>query len=174
MFRSARQSINISQEAAAFSLHIGSRTLNDYEKHKTVPPPDVVLGMSRLYEKPEMTQKYCKDYCSIGQAYSYEILNAINDDVPTVLMKLMTEMDEARESLNQLMKLAINKKCRDDFGPEEWLDFVKHLDQFMDVEHNLEVLKISIGSWCDVSEIVSYHNNKCIQKGYIKKEKAAM
>lgn len=174
MFRSAREIVGISQEAAAFQLHIGHRTLCDYEKHKTVPPPDVVLGMSRVYDKPEMTQVYCRQYCAIGQAYSYEILNSINSDVSSVLIKLMTELDEAKEALMKMMQLAINKKSRDDFNPEELAELIKYLDQFMDVEHNFEVLKISVSSWLDISEVVKYHNNKCMQKGYIKKEKAAM
>lgn len=171
MYRGAREAAGLSREEASFRLHIGSRTLSNYESGETTPPPDVALAMSREYRVPWMTQLYCKEHCAIGHAYSYDVLNNINLDPPTVLLKLLGEMKEAEEVLNQMMLITVNKNRREDFTPEEWTQFINCLQEFFDVEHCIETFKISLGRWCDVSELIHNHNQKCWQRGYIKKEK---
>ncbi|QNB45868.1 helix-turn-helix domain-containing protein [Thermanaerosceptrum fracticalcis] len=171
MYRIAREAARISRDAAADALHIGCRTLADYESGKTMPPPDVVLGMSRLYKVPWLTQIYCRENCAIGAAYSYEVLNNINQDPVSVLLKLMGEMSEAQEVLQRMMILTINKNRREDFTPDEWDTFVTYLQEFFDVEHCIETFKIALGRWCDVAELIHQHNQKCWARGYIKKRK---
>lgn len=172
MYRDARDALGLSRDEAAFRLHIGSRTLVDYEAGKTVPPPDVVLGMSKLYRLPWLTQIYCKEHCAIGEAYSYEVLNGVNLDPASVLVKLSGEMEEAQAVLSEMFKIAVNKNSRSDFSDREWTSFIKCLHEFFDVEHNIECLKISLGSWCDVSELIKEHNEKCWQRKYVVKEKS--
>jgi hypothetical protein len=65
--------------------------------------------------------------------------------------------------------LTVNKNSRGCFTDIEWTEFVQCLQEFLDVEHNVECLKITLGQWCDVSELVSQHNSKCWQRGYIRK-----
>lgn len=173
MYKEARKQAGLSIEEAAFGLHIAPRTLCKYEAGETVPPPEVVLEMSRLYRIPWLTQHYCREHCAIGRAYSYEVLTGVNLDPPSVMLKLVGEMAEAQAVLQRMLELAVNKNRREDFTPEEWAEFTKCLHEFLDVEHNVETLKISLGRWCDVSELISQHNQKCWQRGYIKKEKPA-
>jgi len=167
MYMHARKEANLSREEAAFKLHVGTRTLAKYEAGETVPPPEVVLAMSRLYKIPWLTQHYCKQNCAIGKAYSYEVLNAVNLDLASVILKLTGEMKEAEAVLAKMLELAVNKNSRSDFSDQEWAEFVKCLHEFIDVEHNVETLKISLGQWVDVSELVKEHNDKCYRHGYV-------
>ena len=43
--------------------------------------------------------------------------------------------------------------------------------ELLDVEHNIETLKIGISKWINVEKSVKDHNIKCIERNYIKKEK---
>lgn len=171
MYKQARNDVGLSLEEASFKLHIGRRTLCKYESGETAAPADVVLGMSKLYKAPSMTQIYCREYCPIGQTYSYEVLNNVNLDPASVLLKLMGEMEEAEKVLNKLLALVVNKNQRDDFTPAEWTDFTTYVQEYLDVEHCIEVFKIILGHWCNVADLINQHNQKCITKGYIKKEK---
>lgn len=173
MWQHARNTVQISRETAAGELHIGARTLADYESGKTVPPPEVVLGMSRLYERPEMTQLYCRHYCSIGAAYSYDVLNAVNLDPASILIKLQTEMAEVQKIFPRMLEIIINKNQRDDFTPEEWSEFEDQLHELLDVEHCIETFKLTLGKWTDMAVMVAAHNQKCQDKKYVIKEKAA-
>ncbi len=169
MYRDARKSANLTIEEAAFRLHIAPRTLSKYEAGENVPPPEVVLAMSREYKQPWLTQVYCRENCAIGKTYSYEVLNNVALDPPSILLKLVGELKEARDCLGRLLELTVNKQYRRDFTQGEWEEFIRCLLEFLDVEHNIETLKIALGRWCDVAEIVEMHNDKCRRKKYVKK-----
>ena len=170
MYKTSRKSANLSIEESAFRLHIAPRTLCKYEAGETVPGPEVVLAMSREYGKPEMTLTYCRENCAIGRAYGYEVLNGVDTSLVTVLAKLGGEIDEARGLLGRAMSLAINRMERDCFTDGEWGEFSGAVLEFMDVEHNIEVLKLALGKMCDVSELVEQHNKKCRDSGYTKQK----
>jgi transcriptional regulator with XRE-family HTH domain len=173
MYREGRKQTGLSIEEAAWRLHIAPRTLIKYEAGETVPPPEVVLEMSREYHIPWLTQVYCREHCAIGAAYSYEVLNGINLDIQSVILSLRQEAEEAMAVLGDLEKLSRNKRCCEDFNDADWNEFVKALQEWLDLEHNIECIKISLGTWTDVSELVKQHNTKCEERGYVKKEKSA-
>jgi transcriptional regulator with XRE-family HTH domain len=170
----ARKERQITRTELGRRIGLSPRTIEAYEAEKQIPPPDAVLAISKHLKVPWLTQKYCKQHCAIGQAYSYEVLTGVNLDPASIMLKLISEMAEAQAVLQRMLELVVNKNSREDFSPTEWSDFIKCLHEFLDVEHNIETLKIALGQWCDVSELIKQHNDKCWQKGYIKKEKAAV
>jgi transcriptional regulator with XRE-family HTH domain len=95
MYRDTRKKVRLSIEEAAFQLHISTKTLLNYEHGASLPPPETVLAMSRLYREPWMTQVYCRRDCAIGRAYSYEVLDRVNLDPASILLKLVGELKEA-------------------------------------------------------------------------------
>ncbi len=170
--RAAREASGYSRSKLAEKVGVSARSIESYEVNGNVPPPDIVLAVSRICKVPWLTQKYCRWHCAIGKAYSYEVLNNVNIDPASVLLKLTGEMFEAQAVLQRMLELAVNKNSRSDFTDQEWQEFKKYLHEFLDVEHNVETLKISLGQWCDVSELVREHNDKCYKHGYIKKKPA--
>lgn len=174
MYKEARKRAGLSIEEAAFQLHIAPRTLCKYEAGETVPPPETVLGMSRLYKAPRLPRLHCRLDCAIGAAYAYEVLTGINSDVQSVISSLRQEVEEAVSVLGEMERLVRNKNGRRDFGDQEWKLFARIVHEWLDVEHNIDVLKISLGHWCDVSKLIEEHNRKCRERGYVSKEKAAL
>ncbi len=166
MYRFARKKAGITLAEAAFRVHVAPRTLAKYEAGENAPPPEVVLAMSREYHAPELVARYCRERCAIGQAHGYEILDRVNLDPPSVMLKLMTEMAEAQAVLQRMLELAVNKNRRQDFGSREWAEFATCVHEFLDLEHNIAALRLSLGAWCDVSELVDQHNRKCADRGY--------
>lgn len=171
MYKSARKGEGLSINSAASGLFIAPRTLSKYESGELVPPPEVVLGMSRLYRVPGMTQRYCRKCCAIGRAYSYEVLDNVNMDPATVLLKLVSEYREAGQVLDRMMELTVNRTSRKDFNDSEWHEYIRCMLEFLDLEHNIECLKVSISNWCDVGVLVEEHNQKCRDRGYVSKDR---
>lgn len=173
MFKDARNRAGLSKDEAAFRIPIAPRTLGYYEVGQHNPPPDVVVAMANVYDAPELPRIYCKQYCPIGQRLNYEYLNGVSMDYFNVLLKLRSEMQEATEALDLIMDLIVNKTSREDFTPEEWLGFVRNLQEFLDVSHCIEIFMISLEneSICNITEQVKLHNEKCWQRGYAKKGK---
>lgn len=174
MYKEARKHAGFSLEEAAFRLHVGTRTLAKYEAGETMPPPEVVLAMSRLYQIPWLTQRYCRGNCAIGRAYSYEVLDGVHLDVQSIIISLRQEAEEALAVLADLERLVRNKNGRQDFGEREWQQFTTVFQEWLDLEHNIETLKIALGQWCDVAELVAEHNQKCVERGYVQKKKTAL
>jgi transcriptional regulator with XRE-family HTH domain len=172
-YKVARKAVGLSIEEAAFRLYIAPRTLQNYED-KNTPPADVVLKMAKEYHRPELTNLYCRETCPIGQAYSYEVLENIDTSLPAVMIKLHTELEEAREVFNKALRLVVNKRERADFSDKEWSEFCEVIQDFLDVEHVVEVLKLALGRMIDVTQLVSQHNQKCRERGYTKRKTAMM
>lgn len=172
MYREARKSVGLSIEEASFRLHVAPRTLCKYEAGDTSPSPEVILGMAREYTQPELTLHYCRQNCAIGKAYGYEVLDAVDTSPVAVLTKLMIELGEARAMLDRVMSLIVNKQTKKCFADDEWMEFKAAVLEFFDVEHNVEVLKLTLGRMCDVSELVEAHNQKCRDNGYVKEKTA--
>lgn len=176
MYKEARKQAGLCIEEAAFQLNIAPRTLCKYEAGERVPPPEIVLSMSKVYRYPWLTQRHCREHCAIGKAYSYEVLDQVNLDPASILLKLVGELKEAEAVLGRLLELVVNKNSQEDFAPAEWSEFAAEFQEFLDVEHNIETFKIALGRWCDVSELIAAHNRKCHERGYVStaKEKAAL
>ena len=173
MFKEARNGVNLSLDKASRKIPCGRRNLARYETGEVVPSPDVVLRMSKVYKCPEMTHIYCREHCAIGREYAYDYLDAVNSDPISVIAKLAGEMDEVHGILNNLFALTVNKNKREDFSDEEWELFTEYVLELLDVEHAVEMLKISLGHWCDVAGLVEEHNQKCIRQGYKRTKKEA-
>ena len=174
MYKIARKKVGLSIEEAAFKLNVANRTLSNYESGETVPSPEVALAMSREYKQPFITQLYCKECCAIGKAYSYEVLNNVNLTVESVLMSLQQELEEAIEVLPDLIRLVRNKRVREDFSEEEWDQVVKSLHEWLDLEHNIECLKIAFNNFSDVSPFIQQHNLKCVNRHYVDKKRVLL
>jgi DNA-binding XRE family transcriptional regulator len=68
MFIDARKKAGLSRDEAAFRIHIGSRTLLNYEHEMTIPPPDVALKMAEVYDDPSLTADYCSNIAQLGRS----------------------------------------------------------------------------------------------------------
>lgn len=175
MYKEARELAGLSQAEAAFRVAIGTRTLSYYESLERMPAPDVVLRMAREYRNPNLTIRYCRE-CPIGEVYSYEYLDNIDKSIPAVTMKLVNELKEAVEAMDSIIEISVNKRNKQDFTEQEWTQFVQAIHELLDVEHNIEIMKIALEGLTEevdlVPELVRDHNQKCLDRGYIKKEKA--
>lgn len=176
MYKVAREQAGLSQFEAASLINISTRALAYYEAKERPPAPDVVLKMSQIYRQPELTVRYCRE-CPIGQAYSYDILDNVDKNLTSVIAKLITELKEAMKAAEVLLELSINKKRREDFTDDEWTFFLKAVGEFFDVEHNVEMLKLVLEELTEtvslVPELVAKHNQKCRDRGYVKRKTTA-
>lgn len=158
----------MSRERAGREILVSPRTIEAWETRGIDPGPEAVVRMARVYGRPDLRPLYCRKECPIGQTYHYEFLNNINDDLMTVLVRLLKEHTEAGIAINQLMQLAVNKNGREDFSDAELADFEKAYQELLDVDHAIEVLKRVLDQRVlDLDEQVRKHNDKCFRNGYV-------
>lgn len=153
MFKEARKQAGLSIEAAAFRLHIGSRTLINYENCHTLVPPEIVLKMAEIYREPTLTARYCAENCPIGQAYSQPV--EIKNLAESVLA-LIKEYNDVREIRDSLIELAADGIISEDELPE----FRKILDELLDLEQKIEALKLWAASYLPIGEMIRRRKEK--------------
>lgn len=164
VFTIARKEAGMTLEEAAPELYVSRRSLWNYENDHP-PNPDIVIQMAKLYNRPDITNVYCKKHCPIGKKYAYEILDNVDLNLTTILSKLRIEMIEAMEVIDAIISQSIN--CNKTNIQEA---FKQNVQEFLDVEHNIEILKIRLHTLTDVEQMISEHNMKCINKNYCNKK----
>ena len=165
----ARENAGFSRREAGKRLALHPKSIEAYEYGRVIPPPEVVLAMGELYGEPELSGRYCRMNCAIGSAYSFEILNNVDLSITGILLKLRREYREAGDALEKIDTLILNKRCREDFSEGERKELGKCLHRLLNLEHNIEVLKIRLSclKWLDLRRLVGEHNSKCYRRGYI-------
>lgn len=128
MLRNARNQAGISREEASFRLHIGCRTLADYEAGRTVAPPDVVLRMAEVYGQPDLPADYCSNVCPIGQMFAYQFAK---NDIAVAVLGLIKEMADVERLKNNLITIAADGQLDKEEMPEfeEIMREVCHLEK---------------------------------------------
>lgn len=170
----SREKAHLSRKRAGELLSLHPKSIEGYEYNRVIPAPDITLAMGETYGDPTLTKRYCNTHCAIGAAYSYVILNNVSLDIPSVLLKMRQEYQEAGEALEKMFALVVNKRCREDFKEHELREVEMCLQELQDLEHNIEVFKIQLAnlSWFNIRQLVSDHNTKCYRQGYVVSEYA--
>jgi transcriptional regulator with XRE-family HTH domain len=134
MLKCARKAAGLSTEQAAFMVHIGRRTLINYEEGITIAPPEVVLKMAEVYGKPTLTARYCSDICPIGQVYAHRPEQI---DIQAVTVKMVRDYNFFGEANKILLEIAYDGEIT----PDETERFEVALSQALGIEKDIEALK---------------------------------
>jgi len=109
MLKDAREAAGLSQEEAAYRLHIGRRTLSDYENGKTIATAEVVDAMARAYKQPLLRYMYCHE-CPLGSIHD----QVGEVDFSTAVLGFMSEHKKTDGLLDELMDIAADGKVTKD------------------------------------------------------------
>ena len=147
---------------------ISIESLGCYERGVRAPSPDMVVELADIYKEPFLTQRYCKSNCAIGKSYSYEILDNIDLNLSNVALKLLEEHRESHDVLSDVLILITNKKSISDFSYTEMQRLKENVHELLDTEHTIEIFKIALNKFLNMKELIAEHNQKCIDRGYVK------
>lgn len=140
MFKEARNRAGLSKEEAAFRLHIGTRTLHNYERQITVTPPEIALKMQEIYQVPTLTARYCSEYCPIGQVYAHRIPD--HDNLCQSVLGLLNEYNDVARMQNTLVSIAADGAI----DQQELQVFKDIMSELLDLEMKIEELKLQAAS----------------------------
>lgn len=134
MLKEARNATGLSREEAAHRLYIGTRTLADYECHKTIAPPDVVMRMAEVYTEPALPADYCAKVCPIGQVLAHSL------DRPAfavTVLRVLKEFADVEQLRDRLIEIAADGELRQ----HEVDDFESILKEVVALEKRIGELK---------------------------------
>ena len=144
----ARMKAGLTQEEACRELHIDQKFISEIENFKRNPPPDIAIGMARLYNDDRLIRKPCREVCAIGRAR--KLVFDLNLKIAIPLM--MRRFEEVLGVLNQLPFLLEGKEHAWDFAPEEWellLDYASRIRKF---SRDVEILEACVDRFIEKAE----------------------
>lgn len=148
MFKATRKTANLSIEQASLMLHIGYRTLVNYENGHSITPPEIVLTMEKVYGAPGLYAKYCSDVCPIGQKYAHR--NG-ESGIACATLSLMREIDDARRVIaSKLVDVAAD----DLIEPHELPDLKEVLIKLIKAEKAINAVKLIAAKHIDIDELM--------------------
>jgi transcriptional regulator with XRE-family HTH domain len=132
MARQARIDSGMSLKDAAEKLHVTRQTLSNMENEDTMPDPQNVYNMARLYNEPSLLNAHCKCNCPIGRKLNYILPNKMTKNLTAITVR---NMKEAEEHVNCLKEFAFNSVT----GKDSRI-MIKTLKDILEAEYWIEVL----------------------------------
>lgn len=136
MFKEARNQAGMSRDEAAFRLHIGSRTLTNYEHGFTVTPPEIALKMQKVYRDPTLTARYCSNYCPIGQIFAHQVPE--HNNLCQAVLGLLKEQNDVEQIRTKLIEITADGIVEQNELPA----FELVMEELLDLEKKIEEVKL--------------------------------
>lgn len=160
MYTMSRLKAKKSRFDAAWELHISDRTLARYELAESIPPPDIVDNMAKVYSHPGLTAIYCSDVCPIGQKYAHQIEER---DLATAVLGFLRECRDLGSIKDKLVDIAEDGQIT----TEERVPFEEILNELMDVEQKIEIIKLWAARVLPLDEIIRHRKEKTASRAAI-------
>lgn len=174
LIATSRRDAGYSQQEVAQKMHLSIRAYQYLESGERELTPDQALQVSRILNQPALTMVYCRRDCAIGRAYCYDVLNNVDLSPIAILAKYRQEAREAKDALEKLSELFLNKSSGHDCTEGEMAEIRRQAHELLDLEHVIETLKLRLWDFLDVSELVQEHNQKCYDRRYYCTQKPAL
>ena len=156
MYKAARIKAGLSTEAASFRLHIGRRTLINYEGGSVIPP-EVVLKMAEEYEQPGLCAKHCSQNCPIGQKFAQDVEEKELEVAVLRLLKNHTDVRLIRDRLTEIAEDGI-------IDNEEMPDFENIMEELLGLERSIMAMKLLAARVLPLDKMIQREKNKAARK----------
>jgi len=110
MLREAREQAGLSQEMAAYHLHMDRRTLARIEQNTTPLEQTLIMAMAHVYRQPNLILRYCAQRCPIGRKCGWEVPR---DGLAGTVVRYLKEQGEA----NAIQASLLQDSCDGDLDP---------------------------------------------------------
>lgn len=171
VFSEALKKAKISNYKIAMYCNVHPKTIETWKR--TQPPIEMWRKIAELCNDPSLIDIACKHQCSTGNDFKHTPLNNINTHPSAILGKYKEERTELEPVFNKANKVLLNLIEGD--TPTEFQEKIatEFLEGLIDKYGVIEVYKLWYKKTFGLKkfiEIQEEHFNKCIERGYIKKE----
>lgn len=128
-------------QASECSGWLSESKIEKIESDKTMPDPQEVLEMSRIYNKPLLCNQYCSQICDIGQKYIPEIKIT---ELSQIVLTTLSSLNSVNQDKDRLIEIAADGEI----GQEEMDEFMAIKDKLEKISASVEALKM----WVDGME----------------------
>jgi len=135
-YQLAREELGLTREAAAEALvFISEDRLEKIDNEKSLPHPDEVLEMARVFKAPELCNYFCSHDCPIGQKTIPEIKQG---ELSQITLEMVVTLNTLLKEKDRLMEITVDGQIDD----TELEDFEKIREDLNNMSAAIESLKL--------------------------------
>lgn len=139
-----------SREMASEDLDwISPERLERIENEKSLPQPQEVVQMAKVYETPSLCNYYCSKQCPIGQEYVPEIRVK---ELSQIVLEMLASLNSAVKMKDRLIEITADGEISKD-----------EIADFIDIQEQLEKLSITV-------ETLQIWSERMVARGKIDEE----
>lgn len=114
IYQEAREGQELTRAEAAEKLEwISESRIEKIEYEKSIPHPDEVLLMSKVYKKPDLCNYYCSHECQIGQEY-VPAIDLDGKNLPQITLEMLATLNSMVEHKDNLIRIAADGQVTSD------------------------------------------------------------
>lgn len=137
--------------------------------------PDKIMSLAKATKNPKPIQAFCFKDCQIGQKLGFVPLNNIVRNQALMMYRSQTETKEFFEKLEDMATASMNDKQPNEYSQEEEQKYFEGFQEMLDVLHCfIEIVFEAMKIW-GLKRIIGEikkHNQKCIDRGYVREKSA--
>ena len=136
IFFAARRELRLTREQAAERLGwINEDRLEKIEKDTAPARPEEVLQIAKVYQKPELCNRFCSEHCEIGMQYVPKI---DLKDLSAIVLELLASLNGIQKKRERLIEIASDGIIR----PDEMRDLDEIQAQLEKISVTTEALQL--------------------------------
>lgn len=123
--KSCRKAALLTQEEAAYKLHISTRSLAAYESEETVTPEDMIIAMTELYNSKAIAFYYLKYQNAVGKLFLPDFKT---ENIATAVIRLKKEIMDIQKMEYRILEIASDGKV-DESEKKDWEEIQKKIEE---------------------------------------------
>lgn len=135
VYQTSREEMGLTRAKAAEELFISEDRIEKIEGEKTLPRPEEILAMSKVYKNPSLCNYYCSKVCPIGQEYVPEVKVK---DLAQITLEMLASLNAINKEKDRLIEITADGVITDD----ERADFERIQKQLSQISIAVDSLEL--------------------------------
>lgn len=133
IYFTTREDLGLSRERACEALEcISISRLTKIEFGDTIPYPEEVNAMAKVYREPSLCNYYCANDCPLGQEYVPQVEVK---DLPIITLEMLAILNKLTKEKDRLIEITVDGKIEAD-----------EIEDFKRIRSDLEKMSLTIDS----------------------------
>ncbi len=136
IYQTSRENAQLTRESAAEQMEfVSSDRIEKIESERSLPHPEEILTMSKVYKTPNLCNYYCSHECPIGQEFVPEVPIK---ELSQITLEMLASLNTLEKEKNRLIEITVDGIISE----EEMSDFKKIQEQLSQISMTIDSLQL--------------------------------
>lgn len=139
VYQLAREALELTREKASEQMeYVSADRIEKIESEKSLPHPDEILTMAKVYKAPELCNHYCSQECPIGQK---NVPKLEVKDLSQIVLEMLAGLNNVNKEKERFIEITVDGEISED----EYKDFMAIKEELKKIAVSVDALQL----WVD-------------------------